>query len=153
MPTKEKPSTKQSSPRAKPKTSVKKSTESSRLSERNGSLTGRQKKFADEYLASGNITDSARKAGYKQPHVQGFQTLDNIRVKEYIKSKAEKLENDNIASIIEVKEFWTKTMRDVETDIKERIKSSELIAKTYGAFLDKIEHSGMVGVQIVDDVK
>ena len=119
MPTKEKPSTKKSSTRAKP--SNKKPAKSSGLSERNGSLTGRQKKFADEYLASGNVTDSARKAGYKQPHVQGFQTLDNIRVKEYIQSKAEKLENENIASMIEVKEFWTKTMRDGLTDIKESL--------------------------------
>lgn len=28
---------------------------------------------------------AAKRAGYKQPHVQGNQVLENVRVKEYIK--------------------------------------------------------------------
>ena len=48
----------------------------------------------------------------------------------------------------EVKEFWSELMRDEETDKRDRLKASEYIAKTNGAFLDKVEHSGEVVTKI-----
>ena len=47
-------------------------------------LTPKQKAFADEYLICGNATEAARKAGYKQPHVQGSQNLEKLSVSAYI---------------------------------------------------------------------
>lgn len=46
----------------------------------------------------------------------------------------------------EVKQFWTETMRNNMYDPKDRLKASELIAKTNGAFIEKVEHSGNVKV-------
>ena len=37
-------------------------------------LSLKQKAFADYYIELGNATEAARKAGYKQPQVQGSQT-------------------------------------------------------------------------------
>lgn len=42
----------------------------------------------------------------------------------------------------EVKEFWTNVLRNEGTEIKDRLKSSEYIAKTSGAFLDKVDANG-----------
>ena len=66
-------------------------------------------------------------------------TVPKANVKKYIKELGEASKNDSIASIIEIKEFWTTFLRDTNLEPKERVKASELLAKTYGAFLDKIE--------------
>lgn len=110
-------------------------------------LTEKQKRFADYYIETANATESARRAGYKQPHVQGSQTLEKVSVKEYIASKNKVLESDRIADMREVKEFWSNTMRDVEADKKDRLKASEYIAKTNGAFLEKQEISGGLDIK------
>ena len=44
--------------------------------------------------------------------------------------------------MIEIKEFWTTTMREEEQDLKERLRASEYLAKTNGAFIDKVEQTG-----------
>lgn len=103
------------------------------------SLTPKQKAFADYYIQTGNATESARKAGYKQPHVQGSQNLEKLRVQEYIIERNKVIENERIADMKEVKEFWTYMLRNETSEDKDRLKASEYIAKTNGAFLDKIE--------------
>jgi phage terminase small subunit len=52
------------------------------------------------------------------------------------------LQNDRIATMEEVKKFWTNTLRDDGIDMKDRLKASEFIAKTNAAFIDKVETKG-----------
>ena len=113
-------------------------------------LTLKQKKFADEYIKCGNAEQAARLAGYS---ARGNTTkiLNNPAVKNYIKERSKQLEKSTIASMVEVKEFWTSILRDSEASKRDRLKASELIAKTNGAFLDRVEHSGNI-VVIVDDI-
>jgi phage terminase small subunit len=61
---------------------------------------------------------------------------------DYIKERNEQLDVEFIADITETKRFWTEIMRDAGTDIKDRLKASEYIAKTNGAFIDKKELYG-----------
>jgi phage terminase small subunit len=42
----------------------------------------------------------------------------------------------------EAKRFWTAIMRDDSLDLRDRLKASEFIAKTNGAFLEKKELHG-----------
>lgn len=79
-------------------------------------LTPKQKAFADNYIISGNATDAARKAGYKQPHVQGSQNLEKLRVMEYIKSRTSTAEQKRIATGDEVMQFFTRVMNGEEKD-------------------------------------
>ena len=111
-------------------------------------LTPRQLMFADEYVASGNAYQSAIKAGYSENYAKGnvIKLLENVSVKSYLKSVADKLQSEKIADMREVKEYWTKTMRNEEEETRERTKASELIARTNAAFVDKIEHSGNVDI-------
>lgn len=51
-------------------------------------LTPKQKAFCDYYIETGNATEAARKAGYKQPHVQGQQNLEKLR--KYIDERMKK---------------------------------------------------------------
>jgi phage terminase small subunit len=101
-------------------------------------LTAKQKKFADEYIKSGNAELSAKIAGYS---ARGNTTklLHNTTIANYIKERNEKLDKATIADMLEVKEFWTNTLRDNEADVKDRLKASEYIAKTNAAFIEKSE--------------
>lgn len=63
-------------------------------------LTQKQKKFADEYIKSGNITHSAIRAGYSEKSAVsvGHETLRNPKVKAYIDSILSKENLNNILS-------------------------------------------------------
>lgn len=101
-------------------------------------LTPKQKKFADNYIKTGNAEEAARKAGY---NARGNTTklLQNTTILEYIKERNKSLESDRIADMTEVKEFWTNILRNNNVEPKDRLKASEYIAKTNAAFIDKVE--------------
>ena len=107
-------------------------------------LTEKQKRFADYYIESGNAERSAIKVGYSEKYARGnaHKLVANSGIKEYIEERNKLLEDERIADMKEVKEFWTNTMRSDEAERKDRLKASEMIAKTNAAFVDKVEHSG-----------
>lgn len=99
-------------------------------------LTPKQKAFADEYLICGNATEAARKAGYKQPHVQGSQNLEKLSVSSYIAERQKQIEDSRIATIDEVMQYLTSVMRgeikdqfELEAPIAERTKAAQEILK------------------------
>lgn len=120
-------------------------------------MTVKQKMFADEYIKTGNATQSYISAGYKArgngAEVNACKLLRNTKVRDYIRKRNKELDKSTIADMQEVKEFWTNLLRDKETDTKDRLKASELIAKTNGAFLDRIENSGIIKIDIANELK
>lgn len=111
-------------------------------------MNAKQKLFADYYIQTGNAVESAIKAGYSvnYANAQSYRLLDIVG--DYIKEKNKALESHTIADMQEVKEFWTNALRDDEIEFKDRLKASEFIAKTNGAFIDKLEHSGNINSDI-----
>lgn len=81
-------------------------------------LTQKQKLFADEYIKSGNATQSAVKAGYnvKNARVIGAQNLSKLNVKAYIDAKIAKIESRKIADAKEVLQYLTRVLRGEETE-------------------------------------
>ncbi|PPQ49112.1 terminase small subunit [Paenibacillus peoriae] len=132
-------------------------------------LTEKQKRFIDYFVETGNSTEAARRAGYKQPHVQGAQTLDKLR--SLIDEKIAAKDGERIAKQDEILEFLSEVMRGKvkeeyplgmgmgeqslvkkELDGKDRIKAAELLGKRYAMWTDKQQVDGSVGVVIVDDL-
>lgn len=74
-------------------------------------LTEKQKRFVDYYIETGNQTEAARRAGYKQPQTQGAQTLGKLSVKAAIDARLRELEGKRIAKADEVMQFLTSTLR------------------------------------------
>ena len=83
-------------------------------------LTEKQKRFADYYIETGNITEAAVKAGYskKTARVIGQENLLKPAIKGYIDEKLETMQDERTASAKEVLEFLTKSMRG---EIKEEV--------------------------------
>ncbi|HEM9563113.1 terminase small subunit [Streptococcus agalactiae] len=125
-----------------------------------GKLTLKQKRFADEYIISGNAERSALIAGYSKNYAraQAHKLLANVGIKAYIDERLKKLESEKIATQEEVLQYLTSIMRgdqqektlisigelgqeivDIDVGAKDRLKAAELLGKRYRLFTDKIE--------------
>ena len=114
-------------------------------------LTEKQKKWIDYYKAGHTATEAARLAGYKAKDDNSYSSIgsENLRkLADYIRDRETTLEQPRIADMEEINRFWTSIVRDEEQSTKDRLKASELRARASGAFLDRVEHSGEVGVQV-----
>ena len=78
-------------------------------------LTQKQRLFADEYIKSGNATQAAIKAGYAN-EVSGRENLRKPTVKAYIDAKMAEIESHKIADAKEVLKFYTRVLREEETE-------------------------------------
>ncbi|RVU70174.1 MULTISPECIES: terminase small subunit [Lactobacillus] len=81
-------------------------------------LTIKQKKFADEYVKTGNATEAYKNAGYKVDSMtqnalykEASKTLRKPRVKAYIDKRMKKIEDNKIMGAKEALEQLTKIAR------------------------------------------
>ena len=81
-------------------------------------LKQRQKLFADEYIKSGNAMQSAIKAGYSEKYAKSgsAKMLENVGIKAYIETKMAEIESHKIADAKEVLQFYTRVLREEETE-------------------------------------
>lgn len=88
-----------------------------------GKLTIKQKKFADEYIISGNATEAAIKAGYSRTSARfvGAENLTKPNIKFYIDSRLEEINNNKIAKADEVLQVFTAILRGERFEIKQEI--------------------------------
>ena len=110
-------------------------------------MNPRQKAFAEHYARTGNATEAAKAAGYsaKTAYSAGARLLKNVEVQQYIRQLQADAEGSRIASMTAVKEYWTATMNSTEEKTADRLKASELLARSAGAFLHlNPEHDGEV---------
>lgn len=108
-------------------------------------LTLKQQRFVDEYIATGNATEAARRAGYKKPNPQGNENLLKPIIQQEIANRTKDIQSAKIATARERQEFWTAIMRgeDAEAEMKDRLKASELLGKCQGDFIDRVESTGV----------
>lgn len=83
-------------------------------------LTAKQKKFADNYIETGNATQSAIKAGYSKKTAKsvGSENLTKPDIKAYIAEKMREIESDRIMCAQEALEFLTNVVRGKELETK-----------------------------------
>lgn len=122
------------------------------LEELEEKLTLKQIMFIDKFLECGSQMRAYRETfPDANDHTTNYSTYRLMRkphVKAYLKLRLDELKNERMASIHEVQEFWASTMRNRSLEMRDRLKASELIARSHGVFLDKIEHSGDVSVHV-----
>lgn len=103
-------------------------------------LTSKQKKFALEFLVSGNITDAAKKAGYSERSARqiGSLNLTKPNVVEYMNEILGKTKSEEVATTEEVLEFLTSVMRGdiaeqfgLDPAIADRTKAAQLLMKRF----------------------
>ena len=114
-------------------------------------LRGKQRKFADNYIKSGNATEAYVNAGYKvrsnkTARANASRLLTNANVKAYIEMRLKQLESAKLATAQETLEYLTSVMRgeqtetvvtakglyrNVEVSAKDRITAAKELLKRY----------------------
>lgn len=121
-------------------------------------LTLKQKKFADEYIISGNVYKSALSAGYSENYAKGnsVKLLENVSVKFYIDERMKEIESKKTATHQEVIEYLTSVMRGeqreqtligrgqgfqettyIDVSAKDRLKAADILNKIHQAREEK----------------
>lgn len=139
-------------------------------------LRAKQELFCCEFVVDLNATQAAIRAGYSEKTAAsiGSENLTKpeirARIEELQKERSKKLELDAEWVLTKLTEVVSKSLQEKEVekwdyaekkligtgeyvyDSQGANKALELIGKHLGMFKDKIEHSGNVGVQIVNDI-
>ena len=97
-------------------------------------LNEKQKAFCEHYASTFNATESAKRAGYseKTAYSIGQRLLKNVEVSKYLEMLAKNAQNSRIATITEVLEFFSETMRNKALMPKDRLKAAELLKEAIG---------------------
>lgn len=132
-------------------------------------LTIKQKRFADEYIISGNAEEAAITAGYSEKYARGnaYKLVAKSGVKSYIEERLKELDDKAIAKQEEVLKYLTSVMRGeleeevlygigdgvqstrhIEVGTKDRLKAAELLGKRYRLFTDKVELDADVDMEL-----
>ena len=109
-------------------------------------LNARQKSFCEFYVASGNATDAAIKAGYKEKNARfiGSENLTKANIKKYIEELQEKAKGNRIMTAIERREFLTSMIKDGAVKDTDRLKALDILNKMDGEYTQKVEVNGNI---------
>lgn len=116
-------------------------------------LTAKQRAWIDYYKQGKTATEAARLAGYKPDNAKVIGAQNLTKLNQYILDRDELLDRGRVADMAEINAFWSDTMRNDKADIKDRLKASELRARSIGAFIERREIVGAqtITVKLLDD--
>lgn len=119
-------------------------------------LTRQQVMFCNYYLETGNAYQSALKAGYSEQTAdkKSYALLQKPEIQEYLEKQRAKMDKTNIMTIEQIQEFWTNVITNGKYDIKDRLKATELLGKSLGSFIDRVEskNHNTNEVVFIDDI-
>ncbi len=110
-----------------------------------GKSDARQQQVILNYKANGgNMKKAMIDAGYSETYADRNSKYLLGIIGEQIKAQQAEIKSNKIKSIAEIQEFWTDNMDNEELEMQYRIKSSELLAKSQGAFIENVNVNGTV---------
>ena len=109
-------------------------------------LNARQKSFCEFYVASGNATESAIKAGYSEKYTNKnvSKIRQNTAVQEYIKELQEKAKTNRIMTAVERRAFLTEVIKNGNEKLQDRLKALDILNKMDSEYIEKMQLSGQV---------
>lgn len=116
-------------------------------------LTAKQRAWIDYYKQGKTAAEAARLAGYRGNNSDVIGSQNLVKLGKYVADRDELLDRARVADMAEINAFWTDTMRNDKADVKDRLKASELRARSIGAFIERREIVGAqtITVKLLDD--
>ena len=119
-------------------------------------MTERQKRFVDNYIATGNATQAARQAGYSSKTARqiGNENLTKLDISQAVEERLDSMASEKISETQELLERLTSILRGEETEIivtpsgkkfsipariSDRLKAIEFLLKIRGMFKEKVD--------------
>lgn len=118
-------------------------------------LTPKQKAFADFYIETGNATEAAKKAGYRESSARqiGTENLSKLSISAYIAERMADLEKKRVASADEVVIFYSDVMRGnvkdqfgLDASLADRLKAGDSLMKRHSVIEKAKENFEQEGV-------
>ena len=108
------------------------------------SLTERQRRFVEAYVRLGEGTKAAVEAGYsaKYAGTEAYRSLRNPIIKGEIERRLLEIAKEKGLTPEELKKFWASILNNDGEKTPERLKASELMARTHGMFKDQVVREG-----------
>ena len=104
-----------------------------------GKSKDRQQQVILNYKANGgNMKKAMLDAGYSETYADRNSKYLLGIVGEDIKAQQNEIKSEGIKTATEIQEWWSGIMDDMNEDMKNRIKCSELLARAQGAFVEKV---------------
>ena len=105
----------------------------------------RQEQTVINYKANGgNLKKAMIDAGYSETYAdRNSQYLWGI-IGERIIEEQEEIKSEQIKTVQQIQERWSEWMDSEELTYSEKIKCSELLAKSQGGFIEKVQMSGNI---------
>lgn len=102
-------------------------------------LTGKQQKFAEEYIVDLNATQAAIRAGYAASSckLSGHNNITKYNVVKEIERLQAKERRKSIANRKQRQQFWTEVYNDKASNMGDRLRASELLGKSECDFIEK----------------
>lgn len=112
-------------------------------------LTPRQKRFVE--LFDGNATEAARAAGFKNPNVYSNDLMKKPEIVAAIRAREKERNAEGIMTREQRQIFWSMIARDTSQKTTDRLRASELLARSEGDFLERHELTGADGEALIPD--
>ena len=109
-------------------------------------ITHRQELFIQEYIKTGNATNSAIKAGYSKRTAKsiGQRLLTFVNIKKRIEELSQKIANNNIMTAKERQEYLTKLINSDDVKVSDKLKALDILNKMTGEYTQKVEVNGEI---------
>ena len=108
-----------------------------------GKFSYKERRFVEYW--DGSPTETARKAGYKNPSRRGWELIRRPKIQQAIQERENIERRPHIADRQRRQEFWTEVMEDENQQMKDRLKASENLARSEADFIERREHTGKGG--------
>ena len=107
-------------------------------------LNRREQTIINYKMNGGNMKKAMIDAGYSETYADKNSKYLLGIIGEQIKEEQEEIKSKQIKSVEEIQEWWAEMMENTGAKDADRTKCSELLAKSQGAFIDKVELNGSV---------
>lgn len=104
-------------------------------------MSPQQERFVIAYARLGVGQRAAVEAGYAPAHadVQASRLLTDARISQAVAKLTVKVVADGIKDATQRRQFWSSVMDNEDVPWPARLKASELLGKTAGDFVDRVE--------------
>ena len=92
----------------------------------------------------GNMKKAMIDAGYSESYANDHAKYLSGIIGEQIKEEQNAIKSEKIKSVAKIQEWWSGTIDDPKTEMKDRIKCSELLVKSLGGFTDNVKIEGNI---------
>ena len=92
----------------------------------------------------GNMKKAMIDAGYSENYADRNSKYLMGIIGDDIKAQQDEIKQEGIKSIADIQQWWSDVVGDDQQEMKDRMKASELLVKSQGGFIDKVDVKGTV---------